>query len=138
MILPSNIKIYGDIHFRDKSCRKEWVEQKDFIGRLKEHRPNLHKLAVHPKNEGLRTGRQATIDEEQGALNKGAVDIIIPCRVPFVAEMKRVDRVKSSKLTDEQIKYLVLSESMGAFSLVALGCDAMWEALLYWEQKYLK
>lgn len=103
---------------------------------LKEHRRAYWEVAIHPKNEGKRTYAQATSEEQQGALNKGAVDIIIPVRVPFVCEMKRVD-YSLRKLTKDQIAYLENAQSLGAFACCALGSAAAWQALLEWEEKYL-
>jgi hypothetical protein len=133
--IPEDIKIYGDIHFRDKKCRKERVEQKEFFAWLKEKRPNLHKIALHPKNEGKRTKQQAQEDKELGGLTTGASDIIIPVAVAFVCEVKRLDHTLC-KITDDQVGYLEDTQAMGAFSCIALGAEAAIQALLDWESKY--
>jgi len=137
MHLPKSIKIYGDISYRDKDCRSEPMEQKEFFGFLKEHRPHLFAVAIHPKNEGLRDYRQAASEAVLGALNTGASDIIIPSRITFVCEMKRMDHTKSS-ITKPQIKYLEAAQSLGAFCCIALGSAAAWEALMDWEKLLTK
>lgn len=136
MRLPKSIKIYGDTTYRDPECRSETAEQKEFFGMLKEHRPHFFAVAIHPKNEGLRDYRQAAQDAVLGALNTGASDIIIPSRIAFVCEMKRVDHTLSS-LSKSQIKYLEAAQDVGAFSCIALGADAAWQALLDWEKLVL-
>jgi hypothetical protein len=133
--IPEGIKIYGDIHFRDDKCRKERVEQKEFFAWLKENRPALHKIALHPKNEGKRTNQQAQDDRELGGLTKGASDILIPAGVTFVCEIKRVDHTKS-KITKPQVSYLLDTQALGAFSCIALGSEAAIQAVLDWESKY--
>jgi hypothetical protein len=139
MKLPPDLKIYGDINHRDAKCRKEWVEQKEFFGLLTQRKPRWAALALHPKNEGIRTGREAQFDAEQGALNAGASDIIIPARIPFVCELKRVDHTaKGCTLRKEQLAYLRAARDEGAFACIALGCAAAWEALLEWEKLTLK
>lgn len=135
MKIPHDIKIYGDINFRDPKCRKEWHEQKEFFGFLKERRPRWHSIAIHPKNEGKRTPQHAQRDAELGSLNKGASDIIIPARIPFICELKRVDHTaKGCTIRKEQLVYLRAARDEGAFTCIALGCAAAWEALLEWEK----
>lgn len=135
MRLPKTIKIYGDTSFRDPQCRRESSEQKDAFGRLKENYPVLYRLAVHPKNEGERTGWQSTADQQQGALNKGASDIIIPGNPSFVCEIKRKDHTQS-KITKDQITYLETAQSMGSFACIALGADAVIAAIDDWLRIY--
>ena len=132
MRLPKTIKIYGDITHRDKDCRKESTEQKEFFGFLKELRPAYHAVAFHPKNEGKRTYQQAEADRQQGALNKGASDIIIPASITFVCELKCVDHTESHMPAIE-VEYLEAAQELGAFACIALGSNAAWQALLDWE-----
>lgn len=132
MKLPSDIKIYGDTAYRDKNCRKEWMEQKEFFGFLEQRKPRWFAIAIHPKNEGKRNGAQAQFDAEQGSLNTGASDIIIPARIPFVCEVKRLDHTESV-LRKDQVIYLRAAKQEGAFTCIALGSAAAWEALLEWE-----
>lgn len=133
MKLPTDIKIYGDINYRDSKCRKEWVEQKEWFGMLKERRPQYYRVAIHPKNEGKRSGKQSSQDAEQGSLNPGASDIIIPIRLPFICEVKRIDHTLCS-ISADQLTYLRGARELGAFTCIALGCAAAWEALLEWEK----
>jgi len=131
MKLPRHIKIYGDTSFRDKNCRQEATEQKEFFGILKELYPHFYRIAIHPKNEGKRTYHAAAIDADSGALNKGAADIIIPCRFAFVCEMKRADHTLSS-ISKHQIEYLEAAQEQGAFACIALGCAGALMALKEW------
>jgi len=137
MKLPPDLKIYGDINHRDKNCRKEWVEQKEWFGLLKQRRPQYYEVAVHPKNEGIRNGKQSSQDSQQGALNTGASDILIPAGLSFVCEVKRIDHTMSA-LSADQLRYLRGARDLGAFACIALGCAAAWEALLEWEKLTLK
>lgn len=134
MKIPECIKIYGDINFRDKNCRNERPEQKEFFAWLKENRPKLHEIAIHPKNEGKRTAFQQQEDKEMGSLTTGAPDIIIPVSPPFLCELKRLD-IKESKIRKKQILYLVRAAENGAFACFALGSDNAILAFLEWESK---
>ena len=134
MRLPPSIPIYGDTSYRGE-CNSEAAEQKDLFGRLKERYPECHKLAIHPKNEGKRNRWQATKDREDGALNTGASDIIIPFRVPFVCELKRLDHTLC-RLTKDQLEYLETAQQMGAFACIALGADGVEAAINDWLRLY--
>lgn len=125
------IPVYGD-KCRKGECNSEAAEHKDFFGWLKEFRPNLHAVAIHPKNEGRRTWQQASRDRALGALNTGAVDIIIPVRVAFVCELKARH---GGKLSENQKAYLLAAQSLGAFACVALGREGAVLAILDWEIK---
>lgn len=100
---------------------------------LKELRPAYYKVAIHPKNEGKRSYQSAAIDSDQGALNKGASDIVIPASIAFVCEMKRADHTQS-KITKPQTDYLEAAQELGSFACIALGSNAAWQALLDWEK----
>lgn len=128
MRLPKTIPVYGDTAYRG-DCRSESAEQKDCFGRLKERYPELYKIAIHPKNEGKRTGKQASFDKATGALNTGASDIIIP--TGFVCELKRKDHTKCN-ITTGQLKYLTAAQDLGAFACIALTADDFEEALKEW------
>jgi len=134
--IPPGIPIYGDILYRDKKCRQESSEQQEYFLWLKENRPKLHAIAIHPKNEGKRSFQQAALDRAQGSLNKGASDIIIPALMPFVCELKRVDHTcKGVTMRTDQVAYLNSARDMGAFICIALGAKAAIEATLAWEVK---
>ncbi len=131
MRLPKQIPIYGDIHFRDKNCRAESTEQKEFFGILKECYPKIYRLAFHPKNGAKRTPQQIQAAKEQGALNPGVSDIIVPGNPTFVCELKRVDHTEST-LSKDELDYLIASQDGGAFSCIALGCEGALMALNEW------
>jgi len=137
MKIPPSIKVYGDINYRDENCRKERVEQKEFFARLKEHRPHIHEIALHPKNEGKRTLWQQREDKEMGSLTTGAPDILVPAGVSFLCELKRID-IQESTVRKKQIKYLLDAQEYGAFVCLALGADNAWLAFLDWERLHLK
>ena len=125
-----NVPIYGDTGFRG-NCPKEGIEQATAIARIRRKWPYSHGLLVlHPRNEGKRRYDQAAKHRAEG-MTAGASDIIIPARVPFVCEVKRRDHTKSA-ITQEQIDYLNAARLAGCFSCVALGADAVMQALSDW------
>ena len=130
---PFPFLIFGDPDYRGP-CPKEDVEQVSFFSRLRREYPDTWgALALHPRNEGLRHGGQlgSVARHKAEGMTKGAADIIIPRRVSFVCELKRRDRTKSV-WQDGQAEYLTAAHKAGAFSCVALGCDAAWQAFEYW------
>lgn len=125
--------IYGDQSFRGK-CPAEALEQITFFRRLRDQYPETWgRLALHPRNEGLKIGGQFSAVSRQKAegMTPGAADIIIPGRITFVCELKRRDHTLST-WQDGQIEYLTAAHNAGAFACVALGCDAAWEAFTEW------
>ena len=125
--------VYGDTGFRGK-CPVESLEQITFFRRVRDAYPDSYGLtALHPRNEGQKTGGQfgAVSRHKAEGMTPGASDIIIPGRVTFVCEMKRRDRTQS-EWQDGQIEYLTAAHNAGAFACVALGCDAAWEAFQEW------
>ena len=89
------------------------------------------KLALHPKNEEKRKGKQfnrLTMDKALG-MTPGASDVIIP--LGFACEMKRHDHTKS-KWQPGQLEYLKAVHDAGGFACVALGWEAAMEALEDW------
>lgn len=129
MKFPNEIPVYGDKTFRGK-CPKEEVEQATFFNKLRREHPELGDIAIHIKNEGKRNHYQSSKDKVQGMV-KGASDIIIPTKIPFVCEMKRTDHTQCS-LSKEQKDYLITAQSYGAFAIIALGYEAAFEALNKW------
>lgn len=132
-LLDSPVPIYGDMKFRGK-CPVEAQEQVTFFARLRKQYPTTWgALALHPRNEGLKTGGQfsAVMRHNAEGMTPGAADIIIPARVSFVCEMKRRDPT-ICKWQDGQREYLRTAQEAGAFACVALGVDAAWEALETW------
>jgi len=129
MKLPNDIPVYGGTAYRGK-CPRESLEQVTAFRRLRDHYPALAKVAIHPRNEGKRTRQQADREKAEG-LNPGASDLIIPGAPALVCEIKRRDHTKSG-WQDGQQEYLRASAHMGAFACVALGADAVMEAVDAW------
>ncbi len=126
------VKVYGDTQYRGK-CPTETVEQVTFFGRLRREYPDtLGRLAIHPRNEGLRTHGQTMKHKAEG-MSAGASDIVIPGNPTFVCELKRKDHTQS-RMEDGQIEYLEAAQAAGCFVCVALGRDAAWEALKEWQR----
>jgi hypothetical protein len=129
------LKVYGELDYRGE-CPQESAEQITFFGQLRAMYPEtLGKLALHPKNEEKRKGRQfqqLSRDKAMG-LSPGASDIIIPGCPAFVCEMKRQDHTKS-KWQDGQLKYLEEAHKAGAFVCVALGWKAAIQAVRDWQE----
>lgn len=128
--------VYGDLSFRGK-CPSESVEQVTFFNRLRREYPTTWgRLALHPRNEGLKRGGQfssVSLHKAEG-MTPGAADIIIPGAPSFVCELKRRDPTKS-QWQDGQIEYLTAANDAGCFACVAFGVDAAWEAFQEWNRK---
>lgn len=133
MKFPDDIPVYGDPAWRGK-CPPEHVEQASFFNRLRREFPDSYGLiAVHPRNEGLKTGGQLSAVARYAAegMTKGAADIIIPGARAFVCELKRRDHTQSA-WQDGQVAYLEAARKAGAFTCVALGAQGAWEAFMDW------
>ena len=130
---PLPFRVYGDPDFRGK-CPVESLEQITFFRRVRDAYPDSWGLlALHPRNEGLKTGGQfgAVSRHKAEGMTVGAADIIIPAARSFVCEMKRRDRMQCA-WQDGQVEYLTAAHNAGAFVCVALGCDAAWQAFQDW------
>lgn len=126
-------RVYGDLSFRGK-CQVESVEQVTFFNRLRTGNPDTWgKLAVHPRNEGLKTGGhiRAVARHRAEGMTPGAADIIIPGAPAFVCELKRRDPTQSA-WQDGQVEYLTSAHEAGCFACVAFGADAAWQAFGDW------
>ena len=137
MKIPSGIRIYGDTEYRNKVCPKESSEQVTFISRIRSSYPNSYGIiAFHAKNEGLITGGQFSAISKNRAMGLaiGCSDIIIPGSPTFVCEIKRRDHTLS-RISEEQVEYLLACQMAGAFACIALGCDAATEAFNVWRLK---
>lgn len=132
MKFPQWLSCFGQQDYRGE-CPPELAEQITFFQWLRLQHPDLHRIAIHPRNEGKRTYQQARRQRLEGALTKGAADIIIPGAPSFLCEMKRRDHTKS-RWEDGQLEYLKAAHDQGAFVCVALGHEAAMEAV----QCYLK
>lgn len=128
MILPKGIKIFGDTDFRG-DCPGETPEQITAIGLIRKT-TIFGDIVIHPKNEGKRTKMQQAADYAKG-MTVGASDIVIPCSPAFVCELKRKDHTKSS-ISNEQVKFLLTAQKLGANACIALGHEAVLEALRYY------
>ena len=136
-LAKDGVLIFGDTSFRGK-CATEDMEQITFFSRLRrEYADTLGKIALHPRNEGQkRAGQFSAVSRHKAeGMTPGASDIIIPARVTFVCELKRRDYTQSA-WQDGQQEYLIVAAQAGAFACVAFGCDAAWQALLYWREKH--
>ena len=125
-----DVKVYGDISFRDKKCAKEDAEQITFFNQLRKHQPDIAELATHIKNEGKKTHNQAIKDSING-LNQGFADVIIIGHPVLYMEIKRKDHTVSHWQPNQEKKVL-LAQAKGAFSCVALGYEAALEAVKDW------
>lgn len=130
MKFPEWLIVCGNQSYRGR-CPVELAEQITFFQWLAAQHPKLHRIAVHPRNEGKRTFKQASQQRLEGALTKGASDIIIPGRQSFVCEMKRQDHTLS-RWEPGQLEYLEAAKNAGAFVCVALGWEAAKEAVQDW------
>lgn len=129
MKFPSWLPVFGDATFRG-TCPVEVHEQRAFFKALRKSEPRWGAIAVHIRNEQARSVEQTRMWQADG-MNAGAVDIIIPTRVPFVCEMKRADHTKSSWAKGQQ-EYLQAVIDLGGFACVALGARGAWDALGAW------
>jgi len=131
MKFPEWLKVYGDQSFRG-DCPQESAEQITFFRKLRDEYPDSYgRLALHPKNEEKRKGKQfnrLAMDKALG-MTPGASDVIIP--LGFACEMKRKNHVLS-KWQPGQIEYLKAVHDAGGFACVALGWEAAMEALEDW------
>jgi hypothetical protein len=130
MHFPDWLDVYGDREFRG-DCPTEAMEQVTFFARLRAKWPDtLGRIAIHPRNEGVRTGRQAVREKAEG-MTKGAPDVVIPGCPSLVLELKRRDHTKSAWQTG-QVEYLEAAHYQGASVCVALGADAAMDAVESW------
>lgn len=124
------VKTYGTP--ATEPCPSEKVEMASFFNRLRREYPELGAIALHIRNEGKRTAMQHRSMVGEGGFVKGASDVVIPGVPTFVMEMK--SRAKTAKVSKEQRAYLEAASKAGAFSCVALGAEAAWEAFLAWRK----
>lgn len=121
MKFPEWLNVAGDTSFRGK-CKPEVIEQVEFFARLRDELPELAAIAVHPRNEGKRSGKAGHREKLEGML-PGAADIVIPCSPPIVIELKRCDHTQS-RWQAGQLEYLEAAVDAGAAVCVALGAEA--------------
>lgn len=128
MKFPNWLRVYGDTTYRGP-CPTETAEQSTFFNQLP---AELKRIALHIRNEGKRSHAQHAKMKAEGGFVSGASDVIIPGRVTFVCEMKRLDHTKS-KWQPGQIDYLEACQDAGAWVCVALGWEAAMEAVKEWQ-----
>ena len=126
--MKHNIPIYGTPVAGP--CPSEMVEMASFFNRLRKEYPEYARIALHIRNEGLRSAMQVRKIKSDGGFVKGASDVIIPGSPTFVMEMKSTS--KNAKISLEQVEYLEAAEAMGAFVCVAIGAVGAWKAFNTW------
>jgi hypothetical protein len=129
----AGVRVYGDLAFRGK-CPSESLEQVTFFNKLRsEHPDTWGRLAIHPRNEGLKIGGHiaAVSRHKAEGMTPGAADIIIPARIAFVCELKRQDYTLC-RWQDGQREYLTAASVAGAFACVAFGWQSAWQAFEDW------
>lgn len=134
--IPDSIMIYGDINHRDEECPFESNEQITFVSWVRKQYPDTHGITLyHPKNEGkLKDGQFTAITKDRAmGMSKGACDIVVPGSPAFCMEVKREDHTES-KISEEQIAYLLAAQQAGAFVCIALGHKAAIEAFNDWQK----
>ncbi len=125
------IPIYGDTTWRGE-CPLESAEQQTFFNQLRKAFPGtLGIIASHQRNEGKRSHSQTARHRADG-MTTGACDIIIPGCPSFCCELKRLDHTQS-RISDDQIKYLLAAQEQGSFVCIALGWRAAWDAMTEWQ-----
>jgi len=130
MKIPEAIPVYGTAI---KGCKiTEAYHMVTFFNTLRINYPNTYgAIAVHIRNESKRTQQQIMRHRIEG-LVKGCSDIIIPGNPSFVCEMK--SRSLTSRISSEQILYLMSAKECGSFVCIALGHDAAMEAFNDWRK----
>lgn len=134
--IPESIMIYGSLSYRESKCPIESNEQITFVSWVRKQYPDTHGITLyHAKNEGkLINGQFTSITKDRAmGMSKGACDIVVPGSPAFCMEVKRVDHTKS-KISNEQIAYLLAAQQAGAFSCIALGHKAAIEAFNDWRK----
>ena len=136
MKFPPHLTIHGDPTYRGP-CPTENAEQVTAFARMRRQWPDtIGRLAVHVRNEGKRTAGQAWHQKAEG-MTAGAPDIIIPGAPALVIELKRRDHTQS-KWQPGQLEYLEAAHKAGAVVCVALGADAVIEAIECYLQRTTK
>lgn len=131
MKFPDWLPVFGDKTIRC-DCPGEAAEQAAFFNYIRTQYPDTWgALALHPKNEGKRSGAgfHALAKDKALGMTPGAPDIVIP--LGFACELKRLDHTKS-KWQDGQLDYLHTHQKLGGFACVALGHKAAIEAFEHW------
>ena len=128
-IKDAGIEIFGDEKWRG-DCPKEIAEQIGFFSLLRQELPEIAEIAVHIRNEGKKPKFVGAQHKVEGMVT-GASDIIIPGCPSLLIELKQRDHTKS-KISNDQIKYLVRSKKRGSMACVAIGTAGAMEAVMAW------
>jgi hypothetical protein len=132
MKFDPTISVYGDTSFRG-DCPVESAEQITFFNTLRRVYPDTFgRIAIHPRNEGKKSHFQVSREKAEG-MTPGASDIVVPGSPAFVCELKRRDHTQSAWQKGQK-EYLAAAKECGAFTCVALGWEAAWEAMKEWEK----
>ena len=120
MKFHKDLKVYGDLSYRNKNDFSENTHVQGFVNQVRKKMP--HALITHIKNEGKRTKAQIDFDKSMG-MTQGFCDIIILGNPVFCLEMKKADHTLS-KWGDGQEEFLLNAQAAGCFSVLALGAEA--------------
>ena len=131
MKFESWLRVFGCTDFRG-ACPTESVELITFFNVLRLKYPPLGRVAIHPRNEGVRAYAQTMRHKAEG-MSVGAADIIIPGTSTFVCELKRKDHTKS-KWEKGQQEYLQFAHNNGAYVCVALGYEQAIKSVIEWRK----
>lgn len=131
MKAPDWLPVYGQ---QEKGVQPtEAMEQVTFFNRLRTLYPDTYGLiAIHIRNEGKRTWHGVAKEKAEGLVT-GASDIVIPGNPSLLIEMK--SKSKQSRMSNEQIRYLIAAYNAGSVVCVAFGADAAMQAFNDWKNK---
>lgn len=126
MKFPSWLPVYGNQTYRGP-CPHEAKEQAALFEWMRRAHPRLAALALHPRNEGKRTARQARRHKAEGLL-KGAPDLVIMGAPTALIELKRADHTLS-RWEPSQLETLRAARAAGCWVAVGLGARGGMEAV---------
>lgn len=136
MKIPDHIKSYGE-QKKGTGFPDESAEQKTFFNQLRKKYPQYAAIAIHPKNEQKRKGRdfQTLANDKAMGFCAGASDIIIPGGPALVIELKKQS---GGRWQPGQVNYLSAAQGAGATVCVAFGWMAAMTAVDDWHKTRLK
>lgn len=130
MKFPDWLSVAGDAGYRGQ-CPKEGAEHITFFAELRRRWPDTYgRIALHPRNEGIRTHWQAAKEKAEG-MAVGAPDVVIPGAPTIMIEIKRRDHTQS-KWQPGQLEYMEVAHKAGCRVVVALGYEAAIHAVERW------
>jgi len=130
MRIPDHITSYGE-QKKGTEYPDESAEQKTFFNQLRKKYPQYAAIAIHPKNEQKRKGRdfQTLSNDKAMGFCAGASDIIIPGGPALVIELKKQN---GGRWQAGQVDYLTAAQEAGAVAVVAFGWEAAIQAVEDW------